>query len=49
VSKNRATLKELDEDYSVEDLMTILEIIDLESAVESAAAKDAEAQQPKGR
>ena len=42
VSKNKATLKELDIDYSVSDLYDILEIIDIENDIESAAHKDAE-------
>jgi len=42
VSKKYATLKELDIDYSVSDLYDILEIIDIENDIESAAHKDAE-------
>ena len=48
VSKGKATLLELDKEYSVEDIYDILEIIDVEVDIEKAAEKDAERTNPKG-
>ncbi len=42
VTKKYATLIELDRDYSVSDLMTFLEIIDVENDLEYAKHKDQE-------
>jgi len=42
VTKKYATLKELDEKYSVNDIYDLLEIIDLESDLEKAQYKDQE-------
>ncbi|MBG23775.1 MAG: hypothetical protein CMF22_10670 [Idiomarinaceae bacterium] len=44
VSKGKASLIELDRDYSVEDAYDLIEIIDIETDLESAAHKDAEQQ-----
>lgn len=42
VTKKLATLIELDRDYSVSDLMDLLEIIDIENDLEYAKSKDQE-------
>lgn len=42
VTKKYATLIELDRDYSVPDLMDLLEIIDIENDLEYAKSKDQE-------
>ncbi len=42
VSKGKASLKELDQDYSTTDAYDLLEILDLENDIEYMAHKDAE-------
>lgn len=48
VSKGKASIVELDKDYSVTDVYDLLEVIDLEADIEQAAEKDAERAKPKG-
>jgi hypothetical protein len=48
VSSKRASLTELDTDYSVSDVYDLLEVIDLENDIEKAAEKDADQAKPRG-
>lgn len=48
ISKGKASLVELDRDFSVSDVYDLLEVIDLETDIEKAAEKDAERANPKG-
>lgn len=45
ISKNYASLIELDRDYSVPDLMDMLEMIDIDNDLENAKHKDQEQMQ----
>lgn len=49
INKKYASLIELDRDYSVSDLMTFLEIIDIENDLEYAKNKDQEIMQKQNK